>query len=273
MEKQYRTNYPSDVSDEEWAFVAPYLTLCREDAPQREHSLRAGSTVFATLCAPATSGASCRAICPVDGGLSADTALDAGRGLRDAGGGCAFAAARVRRTQATDNGDDRGQPHAAVDAGIGSAGKIRRRQAAQGLKGACGGRYVGSSPCIACDRSKRTGPRQIDWLAEEVQQITGRSVELAYVDQGYTSQTAAEAAAQHGIQLEVVKHTEAKRGSCCCQEDGSSSEALHGPLASADSPETTSGSINRSLDTTTSPSLGSCLPNSQNYSTKVHNGF
>ena len=41
MEKQYRTNYPSDVSDEEWAFVAPYLTLCREDAPQREHSLRA----------------------------------------------------------------------------------------------------------------------------------------------------------------------------------------------------------------------------------------
>jgi transposase len=41
MEKQYRTNYPSDVSDEEWVFVAPYLTLCREDAPQREHSLRA----------------------------------------------------------------------------------------------------------------------------------------------------------------------------------------------------------------------------------------
>ena len=32
MEKQYRTKYPSDVSDEEWAFVAPYLTLCREDA-------------------------------------------------------------------------------------------------------------------------------------------------------------------------------------------------------------------------------------------------
>ncbi len=32
--------YPSDVSDEEWAFVAPYLTLMSEDAPQREHSLR-----------------------------------------------------------------------------------------------------------------------------------------------------------------------------------------------------------------------------------------
>jgi transposase len=41
MEKQYPTKYPSDVSDEEWSFVAPYLTLCREDAPQREHALRA----------------------------------------------------------------------------------------------------------------------------------------------------------------------------------------------------------------------------------------
>ena len=30
----------SDVSDDEWAFVAPYLTLMKEDAPQREHSLR-----------------------------------------------------------------------------------------------------------------------------------------------------------------------------------------------------------------------------------------
>src|SRR4029079_17958542 len=35
-----REAYPSDVSDEEWAFVAPYLTLMREDAPQRDHELR-----------------------------------------------------------------------------------------------------------------------------------------------------------------------------------------------------------------------------------------
>jgi transposase len=35
-----RRGYPSDLSDDEWAFVAPYLTLMREDAPQREHSLR-----------------------------------------------------------------------------------------------------------------------------------------------------------------------------------------------------------------------------------------
>jgi transposase len=31
---------PSDVSDEEWALVAPYLTLLPEGAGQREHPLR-----------------------------------------------------------------------------------------------------------------------------------------------------------------------------------------------------------------------------------------
>jgi transposase len=35
-----RKAYPSDVSDEEWALVASYLTLLREDAGQRAHSLR-----------------------------------------------------------------------------------------------------------------------------------------------------------------------------------------------------------------------------------------
>jgi len=35
-----RKPYPTDVSDEEWAFVAPYLTLMRPDAPQRDYSVR-----------------------------------------------------------------------------------------------------------------------------------------------------------------------------------------------------------------------------------------
>jgi len=42
--------------------------------------------------------------------------------------------------------------------------------------------------------------------------VTGNTVELAYVDQGYTGPNAAEAAQQHGIRLEVVKHPMAKRG-------------------------------------------------------------
>lgn len=36
----HKTGYQSDCSDEEWAFVAPHLTLMKEDAPQREHPLR-----------------------------------------------------------------------------------------------------------------------------------------------------------------------------------------------------------------------------------------
>ncbi len=42
-----RKAYPSDVTDDEWAFVAPYLTLMTEEAPQRDHSLR---EVFNGLC-------------------------------------------------------------------------------------------------------------------------------------------------------------------------------------------------------------------------------
>jgi transposase len=42
--------------------------------------------------------------------------------------------------------------------------------------------------------------------------FTGENVQLAYVDQGYTGETPAAAATEHGIKLEVVKHTEAKRG-------------------------------------------------------------
>lgn len=53
---------------------------------------------------------------------------------------------------------------------------------------------------------------QVEQLAKAVQNITGQNVELAYVDQGYTGETAEKAAQSQGIKLEVVKHTEAKRG-------------------------------------------------------------
>src|SRR3954454_3839199 len=38
--KKARTPYPSDVSDAEWEFLVPYLTLMRADAPQRDYPLR-----------------------------------------------------------------------------------------------------------------------------------------------------------------------------------------------------------------------------------------
>lgn len=53
---------------------------------------------------------------------------------------------------------------------------------------------------------------QVAALAEAVQQVTGQSVEIAFVDQGYTGQQAAQAAAEQGIQLMVVKLPQAKKG-------------------------------------------------------------
>jgi len=53
---------------------------------------------------------------------------------------------------------------------------------------------------------------QVAELAQAVQEVTGQSVEVAFVDQGYTGEEPAQAAADHGIRLEVVKLPEAKRG-------------------------------------------------------------
>lgn len=62
-----------------------------------------------------------------------------------------------------------------------------------------------TSPANEQDRA------QVGQLAELVQIETGASVEIAYVDQGYTGENAATAAATHGIKLEVVKLPIAKR--------------------------------------------------------------
>ncbi|MBI2855094.1 MAG: IS5 family transposase, partial [Chloroflexi bacterium] len=54
--------------------------------------------------------------------------------------------------------------------------------------------------------------QQVGVLARAVQEATGDNVEVAFVDQGYTGEEAAEQAEEHGIKLEVVKLPEAKRG-------------------------------------------------------------
>jgi len=53
---------------------------------------------------------------------------------------------------------------------------------------------------------------EVERLARTVQAVTGDNVDIAYVDQGYTGARAADAAAAHGITLEVIKLPEAKRG-------------------------------------------------------------
>ena len=56
------------------------------------------------------------------------------------------------------------------------------------------------------------GRAQVAALAAAVQAATHEAVEVAFVDQGYTGPDAAEAAAGHGIRLEVVRLPGAKRG-------------------------------------------------------------
>jgi transposase len=62
------------------------------------------------------------------------------------------------------------------------------------------------TPANASDRA------QIAALAAEVQAVTGQTVQLGLVDQGYTGAKPAAAAAEHGIRLEVVSLPGAKRG-------------------------------------------------------------
>ena len=62
------------------------------------------------------------------------------------------------------------------------------------------------TPASAEDRG------EVERLARTVQAVTDDAVELAWVDQGYTGERAANAAARHDIALEVVKLPEAKRG-------------------------------------------------------------
>jgi transposase len=62
------------------------------------------------------------------------------------------------------------------------------------------------TPANAQDRE------QVAALAAAVQDVTGETVEVGFVDQGYTGEQAAADAAAHGIRLEVVKLEEAKRG-------------------------------------------------------------
>ncbi len=53
---------------------------------------------------------------------------------------------------------------------------------------------------------------QVGQLAQQVQAVTGQTVEVAFVDQGYTGQNAQQQAAEHGLSLEVVKLPQAKKG-------------------------------------------------------------
>ena len=213
MNSTPRKAYPSDVTDEEWAFVAPYLTLITPDAPQRRHDVR---EVYNALRWIVRTGSPWRYL-PGDlppwaaghqqsqrwiaAGCFEDMVHDLRALLREAAGRdpdptAVILAARTLRST-PESGRRAGYDghkktkgsklHAAVDT-LGHLLAVRM------------------TPASAQERA------QVGDLADAVQAVTGNTVELAWVDQGYTGENPAEDAAAHGIRLEVVKLPAAKRG-------------------------------------------------------------
>src|SRR5262249_48955477 len=208
-----RKPYPSDVTDDEWQFVLPYLTLMRLDAPQREYDLR---EVFNALRWMARAGADWRLL-PHDlppwpavyqqtrRWLNAEVFETITHDLRTL---LRLAAGRDPEPSAAilDSRTLQSTPESGGRAGYDGAKRKRgsKLHLAVDTLGHLLALYV--TPADVQDRAV------VDALAAAVQEETGDHVTLAYVDQGYTGETTADAAAAHGITLEVVKLPEAKRG-------------------------------------------------------------
>lgn len=205
--------YPSDVTDEEWAFVAPYLTLMNEAAPQRQHSLR---HLFNAVRYLARTGVPWRYLPnefpawptvyqQMRRWLEArcfEAIVDDVRAL--------LRVAQGRSTTPTavilDSRTLQSTPESGARAGYDGA---KRRK---GSKAHIAVDTLGHLLSVLVTPATTQDRAQVAARAEEVQAVTGQTVTLAYVDQGYTGQEPAEAAAAQGIELHVVKLAQAKKG-------------------------------------------------------------
>ena len=208
-----RKPYPSDVPDTEWDFLLPYLTLMREDAPQRANDLR---EVYDALRYVVRTGCQWRQM-PHD--------LPAWRVVYQQARRWFDAA--VFETVAHDlrvvlrlvDGRD-GRPSAAILDGrtLQSTPESGARAGYDGAKKKNGSKVhiavdtMGHLLALKVTAANEQERAQVAELAAELQEVTGGTVEIAFVDQGYTGEAAADQASGHGIELKVVKHTEAKRG-------------------------------------------------------------
>jgi transposase len=208
-----RKPYPTDVSDDEWAFVAPYLRLMTEDAPQRRHDLREVCNALRWIV---HTGAPWRSL-PGDvppwpvvyqqtrRWLAAKVFETMAHDLREM---LRWAAGRTPQPSAVifDRATRQSPPESGHRAGY--DGDKRRNgskmHAAVETVGPLLARLV--TPAAAQDRE------QVDARATAVQEATGSTVERGFVDQGSTGEEPAANAAAHGIRLEVVTLEEAKRG-------------------------------------------------------------
>jgi transposase len=208
-----RKKYPTDISDEEWAFVAPYLTLMKEDAPQREHSLR---EVFNGLRYVIKTGATWRMM-PHDlppwetvyqqtqrwikAGVFEALVDDLRMLMRLEAGRAADPSAVILDSRTLQSSPESG-------ARAGYDGAKRRK----GSKVHMAVDTLGHLLAIHVTPANEQDRSQVAELAKQVQDITGDSVEVAFVDAGYTGEQAQQDAAQEGIRLQVVKLPDAKLG-------------------------------------------------------------
>lgn len=208
-----RNPYPSDVSDEEWAFVAPYLTLMREDAPQRAYPLR---EVFNGSRYIAKSGGQWRMM-PNDLPPWPAVYQQTQRWFK---AGVFEAIVHDLRMLLREIADRAPHPTAVIfdSRTLQSSPESGARAEYDGAKRRKGSKVHAAvdtlghllallvTPANAQDRA------QVADLAEQVQAVTGEMVEVAFVDQGYTGEPANAAADAEGIRLEVIKLPAAKRG-------------------------------------------------------------
>ena len=208
-----RTPYPSDVTDEEWDFVASYLTLMDEDAPQREHDLR---EVFDAMRWIVRTGSPWRYM-PNDlppweavyqqtrrwmaAGVFEAMTQDLRRILRILAGRPEEPSAVIFDSRTLQSTPESGKRAGYDGAKRKNGSKVHMAVDTLG--------YLLSLHVTAANKQDRA---QVGKLAKEVQKTTGKSVKLAFVDQGYTGERALEAARKQKIELSVVKLSEAKRG-------------------------------------------------------------
>lgn len=206
-------SYPTDVSDEEWAFCAPYLTLMKEEAPQREYELRA---VFNALRWMVRAGCPWR-LMPHEFAPWTVIYQQTQRWIR---AGCFEAMAHDLRELVRVASGKAPQPTAAIldSRTVQSTPSSGARAGYDGAKRRKGSKVhaavdtLGNLLALHVTAASAQDREQVGILAAELQQATGQSVELAYVDQGYTGTVATDSARAHGLQLEVVKLPQAKRG-------------------------------------------------------------
>ncbi len=213
METKPRNPYPSDVTDDEWAFVAPYLTLMRPDAPQRVHDPRDGSNALRWIV---RAGAPWRylpgnfppweAFYPqtqrwIVAGVVADMVHDLRVLVRWLQG---------RADQPTATILDRRTLQSTPESGHRASYDGAKRK--NGSKVHAAVDTLGDLLALHVTPANTQDRAQVGVLAATVQDATGDHVTLAFVDQGYRGETPTADAAAQGIALAVVRLPEAKRG-------------------------------------------------------------